>query len=91
MQIGYGNTTATEQLQENRQTYRTILQSIIHTGIAENIFLPVDIPTAINSIIGTINWSLYDLLIVNNQNIDSDKLAKKLVAHILRGLGYCKT
>lgn len=88
MQIGYGNTTAIEQLQDSRQTYRNILQSILQRGIAENIFLPLDIQIAINSIIGTINWSLYDLLIINNKNIESDKLAERLLVHILRGLGY---
>lgn len=88
MQIGYGNTKATDQLQDTRQTYRNILKSIIQRGIAENIFPPLDIPIAINSIIGTINWSLYELLIVNNQNIESDRLAERLFTHILRGLGY---
>ena len=94
MQIGYGNTDATEKLRDARQTYRNILQSIIERGIAEDIFLSsevLDIQLAINSIVGTINWSLYDLLIVNHQSIESDKLASKLLQHILRGLGYQAT
>jgi AcrR family transcriptional regulator len=91
MQIGYGNMSATEQLQEARQTYRNILESIIRSGIDEGIFLALDIldvQIAINSIIGTVNWSLYDILIVRNENIESDELAKKITLHMLRGLGY---
>ncbi len=88
MQIGYGNTVAIEKLQDARQTYRDILESIINRGIIENIFLAVDIEIAINSIIGTINWSLYDLLLVKQRNIESDKLAERLSVHILRGLGF---
>ena len=91
MQIGYGNTAATEQLRDARQTYRNILESIIQSGIAENIFPALDIEIAINSIIGTINWSLYDLMIVNNKSIESDKLARRLLVHILRGLGSQET
>ena len=88
MQIGYGNATATEQLKEARERYRRILQSIIQQGIDKNVFVSLDVRVAINSIIGTINWTLYDLLIVSEQNIEADKLAEKLEAHILRGLGY---
>jgi|GEM_PF-624147 len=88
MQIGYGNTTSTEQLYKSRQTYRHILQSILEKGIAQEIFIPLDIEIAINSIIGTINWSLYDLLIVNHQYLNAAKLAERLSVHILRGLGY---
>ncbi len=88
MQIGYGNTSATKKLQKTRETYRQILQSIIHQGIDQNLFVSLDVQIAINSIIGTINWSLYDLLIVKNQNIEADKLAEKILIHSLRGLGY---
>jgi AcrR family transcriptional regulator len=91
MQIGYGDAIATEQLRDSRQTYRNILESILKSGIAEGVILApdvLDIQIAINGIIGTINWSLYDLLIVNNTGIDPDKLAKGLAVHLLRGLGY---
>lgn len=91
MQIGYGDISATEQLRDTRQTYRNILESIIQLGISEGVFLSpdvLDIQIAISSIIGTINWSLYDLLIVKNGSIEPKELAKKLSAHILRGLGY---
>jgi AcrR family transcriptional regulator len=90
MQIGYGNMTATGQLQAARQTYRNILESILRSGIDEGIFLApdiLDIQIAINSIIGTVNWSLYDILIVRNENIEPDKLAKRIAVHMLRGLG----
>jgi hypothetical protein len=38
--------------------------------------------------LNTVNWSLYDILIVRNENIESDELAKKITVHMLRGLGY---
>jgi AcrR family transcriptional regulator len=91
MQIGYGDAVAIEQLRDARQTYRNILESILKSGITEGVFLSddvLDVQIAINSIIGTINWSLYDLLIVKNTDIDPDKLAKGLAVHLLRGLGY---
>jgi AcrR family transcriptional regulator len=91
MQIGYGNAIATEQLRETRQTYREILESILRLGIAEGVFLNpdiLDVQIALNGIIGTINWSLYDLLIVKNENIQPDELAKRLLVHILRSLGH---
>jgi AcrR family transcriptional regulator len=89
MEIGYGDSNATEQLRETRQTYREILGSILHLGVNREIFIDLDdldTQIAINSIIGTINWSLYDLLIVNNQSLEPDDLATRLTAHILRGL-----
>jgi AcrR family transcriptional regulator len=91
MQIGYGDAVATEELRDSRQTYRNILESILKSGIAEGVILSpdaLDVQIAINSIIGTINWSLYDLLIVNNASIEPDKLAKSLAVYLLRGLGY---
>jgi AcrR family transcriptional regulator len=89
MQIGYGDAIATEQLRNARQTYRDILESILESGMTKGVFLSpdiLDVQIAINSIIGTINWSLYDLLIVKNESIEPDELAKKLSVHILRGL-----
>jgi AcrR family transcriptional regulator len=89
MQIGYGDTTATEQLQPTRQTYRTLLLQVLEAGMAQEVFLPpdqLDIQLAINSIIGTINWSLYDLLVIQNETFDSEALAQKLTTHLLRGL-----
>lgn len=91
MQIGYGDMTATAKLYESRQTYRNILQSIIQSGIDQGLFITldiIDIQIAINSIIGTINWSLYDFLIVRNERFESDELAKRLALHTLRGLGH---
>lgn len=91
MQIGYGDEIATQQLQEARQTYRDILESILQLGITREVFIApddLDIQIAINSIIGAINWSLYDLLIVQNKSIEPDDLGARLSTHILRGLGY---
>jgi AcrR family transcriptional regulator len=91
MQIGYGDSIATKQLREARQTYRDILESILQSGITRGAFINpdgLDVQIAINSIIGTTNWSLYDLLIVKNEGIEPDVLATRISAHILRGLGY---
>jgi AcrR family transcriptional regulator len=91
MHIGYGDVTATEHLQDARQTYRDIWETILRTGMTTGVFLSsdtLDIQIAISSIIGTINWSLYDLLIVKNESIEPDRLAHKLSLHILRSLGY---
>lgn len=90
MQIGYGGTSTIEKLQEPRQTYRDILASILQSGIDQDVFIALDdseIQIAINSIIGTINWSLYDLLIVKDEDIEPDDLAAKLSKHMLRSLG----
>lgn len=91
MQVGYGDESATKQLQATRQTYRDILASIIQAGIARGVFIAaddLDIQIAINSFIGTINWSLYDLLIVKQNAIEFDTLARRLSTFVLRGLGY---
>lgn len=89
MQVGYGDTTATEQLREVRQTYRNILLTIIEDGSEQGIFLspPVlDVQLSINSIIGTINWSLYDLLVVKNETLEPETFAQQLSSHLLRSL-----
>lgn len=89
MHIGYGDTTATEHLQTARQTYRTLLLQVIEAGIAQGLFLPpdqLDVQLAINSIIGTLNWSLYDLLVVKNETFAPDAFAQKLSIHLLRSL-----
>ncbi len=91
MQVGYGDAIATEQLREVRQSYRDILAQILLSGIESSVFLSADVldmSIAISSIIGTINWSLYDLLIVKGEDIEPDDLAQKLLTHLLRGLGY---
>jgi AcrR family transcriptional regulator len=89
MQIGYGDEIATRQLADTRQNYRNILGNILQIGMNEGIFLAEDIldeQIAINSIIGAINWTLYDILVVRNENIDAYELANKLSVHILRSL-----
>jgi hypothetical protein len=45
----------------------------------------VDI-AAINSIIGMINWSLYDQLVVKNEVIEPENLASGISIHLLRSL-----
>ncbi len=89
MQIGYGGSTATEHLTQTRQTYRDLLSTILEQGANQGVFLPpplLDVQIAINSIIGTINWSLYDLLVVQNQPLDPEVFAEKLFVHLLRSL-----
>ena len=89
MQIGYGDEIATGQLADTRQNYRNILGNILQIGMNEGIFLAEDIldeQIAINSVIGAINWTLYDILVVRNENIDAYELADKLSVHILRSL-----
>ena len=46
----------------------------------------LDIQIAVNNIIGTINWTLYDLLIVNERELKPDVLAKRISTYLLRGL-----
>jgi hypothetical protein len=48
----------------------------------------LDIQIEIDSIIGTVNWSVYARSIVRNENIEPDELANQLTVHLLRGLGY---
>jgi AcrR family transcriptional regulator len=89
MQIGYGNAIATKQLADTRQNYRNILENILRSGMNKKLFLAenkLDVEIAINCIIGTINWTLYDTLVVKNENIDAYELANKLSSHILRSL-----
>lgn len=89
MQIGYGDTAATERLREARQTYRNILKSILQAGSSQGVFLApdiLDIEIAVSSIIGTINWTLYDRLVVMDTDIEPEQLAEKLSAHLLRSL-----
>lgn len=89
LEVGYGDFTATEKLNQARQNYRNFLRKIITAGIKQKILLNselLDIELAINSIIGTINWSLYDLLIVQNTSFDPESFMQKLLPHLLRSL-----
>jgi AcrR family transcriptional regulator len=89
MQIGYGDESAVHQLQAARQTYRNLLLDIIEQGMAEEIFLPpeiLDVQLAINSIVGTINWSLFNRLVVKNETFEPQVLAAQLSSHLLRSL-----
>jgi AcrR family transcriptional regulator len=93
MEIGYGDVEATERLKGPRQTNRDILQAILQRGISQQVFLDqdaLDVEIAINSIIGTINWSLYNLLVVQNKDIEPDELAARIMSFISRSLVRCK-
>jgi AcrR family transcriptional regulator len=89
MEIGYGDETASAQLYGARQNYRAILSAILRDGSEQGVFLKVDdldIDLALNSIVGTINWTLYDLLVVRGETLDAESLAKRLSTLLLRSL-----
>lgn len=89
LEVGYGDFVATAKLNEARQTYRRFFQRIIKAGIARGIFLDsetLDVELAINSIIGTVNWSIYDILIVKNRSLEPIKYVDRLLPHLLRSL-----
>jgi AcrR family transcriptional regulator len=89
MEIGYGDETALAQLYGARQNYRAILSAILLEGTKQSVFLEadeLDIDIALNSIIGTINWTLYDLLVVRGETLDAESLAKRLSTLLLRSL-----
>ena len=89
LQIGYGDSVATSKLNYARQTYRSFFREIIEKGIKQKIFLDaklLDVELAINSIIGTINWSIYDFWIVQNKPLEPKSFTDKLFLHIIRSL-----
>ena len=89
MQIGYGDERTTEQLSEARLNYRRILRSVIEDGIQQQHFValqPVEIETLVSSIVGTINWTMYEQLVVKQHDVDLQTLADRLVVLFLRGI-----
>ena len=89
LEVGYGDFVATAKLSQARQNYRNFIAKIITTGMQKRIFLnseTLDLELAINSIIGTINWSMYDILIVQNKSLEPEIYTNRLVPHILRSL-----
>ena len=89
MQIGYGDEQATKQLSEARANYRRILRSVIEDGIQQKRFLamePLELETLVSSIIGTINWTIYEQLVVKQQDIDAQATTDSLIVLFLRGI-----
>ena len=89
LQIGYGDFVATSKLNRARQTYRGFFRDLIQEGMKQKVFLDselLDIELAINSIIGTINWSIYDFWIVQQKPLEPQIFTDKLLAHLLRSL-----
>ena len=89
LEVGYGDFVATAKLSQARQNYRNFIAEIITAGMQQRIFLDsgtLDLELAINSIIGTINWSMYDILIVQNKSLEPEIYTNRLVPHILRSL-----
>lgn len=94
LQIGYGDFVASNKLNQARQTYRSFFREIIHKGIKQKVFLDaelLDLELAINSIVGTINWSIYDFWIVQQQPLEPQQFADRLLVHTLRSLGYSES
>lgn len=89
MEIGYGDAEVTEKLKKVRQSYRNILLEILENGISKQVFLDqdiLDVEVAINSIIGTIAWSVYNTLVVKNKDIEPEDLAAKIFSFMSRSL-----
>jgi len=89
LEVGYGDFVATAKLSQARQNYRRFIAEIIKAGIDTGIFLDestLDLELAINSIIGTINWSMYEILIVRNESLEPKVYIDKLLPHLLRSL-----
>ena len=89
MQIGYGDAQSTEQLSVARKNYRRILRLVIEEGIQKKHFLamePLEIETLVSSIIGSINWTIYEQLVAKQHDIDAHATTNRLVAIFLRGI-----
>lgn len=89
LEVGYGDFVATAKLSQARKNYRSFFRKIIQAGIEARIFLSeptLDVELAINSIVGTINWSVYDLLVVQNKSLEATKYLDRLLPHLLRSL-----
>lgn len=89
MEIGYGDAEVTRQLKGVRQAYRDILLAILQEGISKQVFLDqnvLDVEIAINSIVGTITWSVYNTLVVQNKDLEPDELAARILSFISRSL-----
>jgi len=90
MQIGYGDAEATEQLSNVRQNYRNILRGILMRGIEQGQFAshsPAERELMLNSIIGTLNWTMYETLVVQGEAIAPKQLTAQLMQMFERGLG----
>lgn len=89
MQIGYGDAQSTELLSPARENYRRILRLVIEDGIQQKHFLamePLEIETLVSSIIGTINWTIYEQLVAKQHDIDAHAMTDRLVVLFLRGI-----
>jgi len=89
MEIGYGDTDSTQQMKTARENYRRLLCSVLTRGIQQEEFVkltPTELELTISSIVGTINWTLYEVLVVKEGNIDPLSLKDSLMALFLRGL-----
>ena len=89
LEIGYGNVQSAQHLKASRQRYRTILRSVLERGIQQETFIsltPTEIELQINSIVGTVNWTVYELLVVKEEPLDPSVLAAELASLFVRGL-----
>ena len=89
LEIGYGDVQSTQQLQASRQNYRRLLRSVLECGVEKKTFIaltPTEIDLQISSIVGTVNWTVYELLIVRGEPLNPPVLTARLVALFVRGL-----
>ena len=89
VEIGYGDVQSSRQLVDTRENYRHLLRAVLNRGIQEACFVsltPTEVELTISSITGTINWRLYELLVVEAKEVDLIVLRDELVALFLRGL-----
>ena len=89
LEIGYGDVQSTQQLQASRQNYRRLLRSVLECGIEKKTFIALtltEMDLQISSIVGTINWTVYELLIVREEPLNPPVLTARLVELFVRGL-----
>ena len=89
LEIGYGDVQSTQRLSASRQNYRRLLRSIIERGAKQKAFIaltPIEMELQINSIVGTVNWTVYELLVVKKQTLNPSVLAANLLTIFLRSL-----
>ncbi len=89
LEIGYGDVQSTQYLKASRQRYRTILRSVLERGIEQETFIsltPTEIELQINSIVGTVNWTVYERLIVKEEPLEPSALSAELASLFVRGL-----
>jgi AcrR family transcriptional regulator len=82
MEIGYGDAGAAAKLRRPRENYRRMLRDIViaHNEVRGGRARPeADYDAFINCVIGTINWTLFDVLIAKGDSLDAKSVARRLL------------